>query len=347
MKFTAKQIAEALNGKVDGDPTIEVSNLSKIEEGKKGTLSFLANPKYTQYIYSTEASVVIVNEDFSPEKEIKATLIKVKDAGSAFAQLLELYQQSKLKRSGISEKAYVAPTAIIGKNVYIGEFVSVGENSIIGDNTFLYPNTTVGYNCKIGNNTTLFANVKVYDDCIIGNDCTLHSGAVIGADGFGFNMQQDKNYQKVPQIGNVIIEDRVDIGANTCIDRATLGSTIIREGAIIDNLIQIAHNVEIGKNTAIAAQTGISGSTKIGAHCILAGQTGFAGHLKIANGTIITAQSGVGRNIKEENTIYEGSPAFKHKDFQKSYIYFRRLGDLVKRIDELENKLRDNAEKGS
>jgi len=345
MIFTAKQIAEALNGVVDGNPETEVSNLSKIEEGKAGTLTFLANPKYTQYIYDTQASIVIVNEDFSPEKEISAnpTLIRVKDAYTAFAQLLELYQQTKEKQLGISDKAYIAASATIGKDVYIGEFVSVGENTIIGDNSSLYPNTTIGNNCKIGNSTTLFAGVKIYDDCIIGNECTLHAGIVIGADGFGFAQQQDKNYRKVPQIGNVIIEDNVNIGANTCIDRATLGSTIIRKGVIIDNLVQIAHNVEIGENTAVAAQTGISGSTKIGKNCILAGQTGFAGHLNIANGTIITAQSGVGRNIREENTVYEGSPAFKHKDFQKSYIYFRRLSELVKRIDELERKLKDNS----
>ena len=342
MIFTAQQIAEALNGVVEGDPSTEVTSLSKIEEGKKGTLTFLANPKYTQYIYQTQASIIIVNEDFTPEKKIPATLIKVKDAYSAFAQLLELYQQTKGKRSGISDRAYIAPSATIGKDVYIGEFVSVGENTIIGDNTSLFPHTTIGNNCRIGNSTTLFADVKIYDECIIGNECTLHAGIVIGADGFGFAQQQDKNYRKVPQIGNVIIEDNVDIGANTCIDRATLGSTIIRKGAIIDNLVQIAHNVEIGENTAVAAQTGISGSTKFGKNCILAGQTGFAGHLNIANGTIITAQSGVGRNIKEENTIYEGSPAFRHKDFQKSYIYFRRLSELVKRIDELEQKLKDN-----
>lgn len=338
MKFTAKQIAEALSGIVEGDPSVEVSSLSKIEEGKKGTLTFLANPKYSQYIYNTEASIVIVNEDFTPEKEIIATLIKVKDAYSAFSELLELYQKSKGKKSGISEKANIAPSATIGKDVYIGEFVSIGENTVIGDQTSLYPNTTIGDNCKVGNQSILYAGVKVYEDCIVGNACTIHAGVVIGSDGFGFAAQKDKDYKKVPQIGNVIIEDNVDIGANTCIDRATLGSTIIRKGAIIDNLVQIAHNVEIGERTAIAAQTGISGSTKFGKNCILAGQTGFAGHLNIADGTIVTAQSGVGRNIKEENTIYEGSPAFKHKDFQKSYIYFRRLSTLVKRIDDLENK---------
>jgi len=340
MKFTAQQIADALHGKIEGDAEISVSSLSKIEEGAPGTLSFLANPKYTSHIYNTEASIVIVNNDFVAEKEIAATLVRVKDAYSAFADLLEMYQQSKGKPSGISDRAYIAPSATIGKDVYIAEFVSVGEHTVIGNNTLLYPNTTIGNNCKVGNNTTIFAGVKVYEDCVIGSKCTLHAGVVIGADGFGFAPQQDKNYRKVPQIGNVVIEDKVEIGANTCIDRATLGSTIIRKGAIIDNLVQIAHNVEIGENTAVAAQTGISGSTKFGKNCILAGQSGFAGHLNIANGTIVTAQSGVGRNIKEENTMHEGSPAFKHKDFQKSYIHFRRLDGLVKRVNELEHKLK-------
>jgi UDP-3-O-[3-hydroxymyristoyl] glucosamine N-acyltransferase len=342
MKFTALQIAQALKGKVEGDPTVEVNSLSKIEEGKPGTLTFLANVKYTQYIYDTKASIVIVSEDFAPEKEINTTLVRVADPYSSFADLLEMYQQAKGKRSGISEHAYIDPSATIGKEVYIGEFVSVGKNAVIGDHAALYPNTTIGNDCKVGDKTTLFAGVKIYDECVVGNECVLHAGVVIGADGFGFAPQQDKNYRKVPQIGNVVIEDNVDIGANTCIDRATLGSTIIRKGAIIDNLVQIAHNVEIGENTAVAAQTGISGSTRFGKNCILAGQTGFAGHLTIADGTIITAQSGVGRNIKQENTIYEGSPAFKHKDFQKSYIHFRRLDELVKRVNELENKLKES-----
>ncbi|MCF6169774.1 MAG: UDP-3-O-(3-hydroxymyristoyl)glucosamine N-acyltransferase [Bacteroidales bacterium] len=340
MKLTARKIAEALNGTVEGNAEIVVSSLSKIEEGKPGTLSFLANPKYTSHIYHTQASIVIVNKDFVATEKINATLIRVGDPYSAFADLLEMYQQSKGKPSGISVKAAIDPTAVVGKDVYIGDFVSVGEYAVIGDGCFLYPNTAVGRHCKVGENTTLYAGVKVYDDCIIGNKCTLHAGVVIGADGFGFAPQQNKNYRKVPQIGNVVIEDNVEIGANTCIDRATLGSTRIRKGAIIDNLVQIAHNVEIGENTAVAAQTGISGSTRIGSHCVLAGQTGFAGHLNIADGTIVTAQSGVGRNIKTENTVYEGSPAFKHKDFQKSYIHFRRLNDLVNRVNELENKLK-------
>ena len=338
MIFTAQQIAEALNGIVEGNPETEVSNLSRIEEGKKGTLTFLANPKYAQYIYETEASIVIVNVDFTPEKEIPATLIKVKDAYSAFAQLLELYQQSKEKKSGISNSAQIADDVKIGKNVYIGEFVSIGEHSDVKDNSMIFPHVTIGSNCKIGNSTKIYAGAKVYDECEIGNDCTIHAGVVIGADGFGFAPQDDNNYNKVPQIGNVIIEDKVEVGANTTIDRATIGSTIIRKGAKIDNLIQIAHNVEIGENTVIAAQTGISGSTKIGRNCMIGGQVGIIGHLIIADGVKIAAQSGIGKSITEENAIVEGSPAFSIRDYQRSYVHFRRLDNIVKRINNLERK---------
>jgi len=338
MIFTAQQIAEALNGIVEGNPATEVSNLSRIEEGKKGTLTFLANPKYAQYIYETEASIVIVNVDFTPEKEISATLIKVKDAYSAFAQLLELYQQSKEKKSGISNSAQIADDVKIGKNVYIGEFVSIGEHSDVKDNSMIFPHVTIGSNCKIGNSTKIYAGAKVYDECEIGNDCTIHAGVVIGADGFGFAPQDDNNYNKVPQIGNVIIEDKVEVGANTTIDRATIGSTIIRKGAKIDNLIQIAHNVEIGENTVIAAQTGISGSTKIGRNCMIGGQVGIIGHLIIADGVKIAAQSGIGKSITEENAIVEGSPAFSIRDYQRSYVHFRRLDNIVKRINNLERK---------
>jgi len=338
MKFTAQQIADALNGTIAGNPAIEVSSLSKIEEGKKGSLTFLANPKYTQYIYNTEASIVIVNDDFSPEKEIDATIIRVKDAYSAFAKLLELYQQSKPKRSGISDKASIAASAKIGKDVYIGEFVSIGEHAVIDDQAMIYPHTSIGAQCRIGKSTSLFAGVKIYDECVVGNECTIHAGSVIGADGFGFAPQDDNAYNKVPQIGNVIIEDRVEIGANTTIDRATIGSTVIRKGAKIDNLIQIAHNVEIGENTVIAAQTGISGSTKIGKNCMIGGQVGIIGHLSIADGVKIAAQAGIGKSINEENSIVEGSPAFNIRDYQRSYVHFRRLDTIVKRLNELERK---------
>ncbi len=343
MKFTAQQIADSIGGKVEGYANQEVSYLSKIEEGKPGSLSFLANPKYAQYIYSTEASIVIVNEDFVAEQEIKATLIRVKDAYGAFAALLEMYQKAKAIEPVISEKAHIDPSAKIGKNVYIGEFVSVGKNAVIGDNTFVYPNSIIGNNCKIGNDTVINAGVRIYEESVIGNECTLHAGVVIGSDGFGFAPQDDKNYKKVPQIGNVILEDRVEIGANTCIDRATLGSTIIRRGVKIDNLIQIAHNVEIGENTVIAAQTGISGSTKIGKNCMIGGQVGLIGHLTIADEVKIAAQAGVGKSITEVGAIVEGSPAFNIRDYQRSYVHFRRLDQLVKRVNELERKLKDKS----
>jgi len=287
MNFTAQQIAEALNGTVDGNPNIEVNNISKIEEGKPATLSFLSNKKYTNFIYDTKASIVIVNNDFKPEKPISATLVRVKDAYSSFATLLEMYNQSKPKRTGISPKAHIAESAIIGKNAYIGEFVSIGENTVIGDDCSIYPNTTIGYNCKIGNDALFYPNTAIYDDCIIGNKCTLHSGVVIGSDGFGFAPLDNNNYQKIPQVGNVILEDNVEIGANTALDRATMGSTIIRKGAKIDNLIQIAHNATIGENTIIAAQSGISGSTIIGNNCMLGGQVGVVGHINIADGVMI------------------------------------------------------------
>lgn len=341
MKFTAQQIADALGGTIEGYANQEVSYLSKIEEGKPGSLSFLANPKYAQYIYNTEASIVIVNDDFVAEKEIKATLIRVKDAYGAFASLLEMYQNAKTIKPAISEKAFINSTATLGKNVYIGEFVSIGKNADIGDNTYIYPNTIIGDNCKIGSDTIINAGVQIYEECVIGNECTIHAGVVIGSDGFGFAPQDDKNYRKVPQIGNVILEDRVEIGSNTCIDRATLGSTIIRRGVKIDNLIQIAHNVEIGENTVIAAQTGISGSTKIGKNCMIGGQVGIIGHLTIADEVKIAAQAGVGKSIKEMGAIVEGSPAFNIRDYQRSYVHFRRLDALVKRVNDLEHQLKE------
>jgi UDP-3-O-[3-hydroxymyristoyl] glucosamine N-acyltransferase len=340
MKFSAKQIAEVLNGKVDGNPNIEVNNLSKIEEGKPGTLSFLANPKYTSYIYDTKASIVIVNNDFVPEKEISATLVRVENAYASFASLLEMYEQTKPKRTGISSKASISETANIGENVFIGDFVSIGDNTKIGDNCAIYPNTTVGMNCALGKDTILYAGVNVYDECKIGNECTIHAGAVIGADGFGFAPQDDNNYRKIPQIGNVVMEDRVEIGANTTIDRATIGSTVIKRGVKIDNLIQIAHNVVVGENTVIAAQTGISGSTKIGKNCMIGGQVGIIGHLEIADGVMIAAQSGIGKSIKEEKSVHEGSPAFGYRDFQRSYIHFRRFDSIVKRVNDIEFKLK-------
>ncbi len=340
MKFRAQQIAEVLDGIVIGDENVEVTNLSKIEEGKPGTLSFLANPKYTKYIYETEASIVVVDDQFISEKKVPCTLIKVKDAYVAFSTLLDMYNQSKQSKTGISPTAHIAESAKIGQDVYIGEFVVIGENAIIGDHCKIYPQSYVGDQVKMGDGCLLFAGVKIYHDCIIGQECTFHSGVIIGSDGFGFAPQDDENYKKVAQIGNVIIEDHVEVGSNTTIDRATLGSTIIKKGVKIDNLIQIAHNVEIGENTVIAAQTGISGSTKIGKNCMIGGQVGITGHLKIGDRVMIAAQSGVGSNVPDGKVV-QGSPAYDISPYRKSYVYFRKLPDLVKRLEELEKKLKN------
>jgi len=337
MKFTAEQIAGILDGVVDGNPQAEVSKLSKIEEGVEGALTFLANPKYTSYIYSTKATIAIVDKDFVPEHDISSTLIRVEDAYKSFSKLLEYYNQVKLNKFGIEQPTSVSETATIGKDVYIGAFTVIGEHVTIGDNVKIFPNCYIGDNVKIDNDTVLFAGSKIYSDCIIGKNCVINSGAIIGADGFGFAPNEDGEYTKVPQIGNVILEDFVDVGAATTIDRATLGSTIIRRGVKLDNQIQIAHNVEIGKNTVIAAQTGIAGSTKIGENCQIGGQVGFAGHLTIGNNVKIQAQSGVGKNIKD-NEVLQGSPAFGYGDWNKSYVYFKNLPKLVKTINELEKK---------
>ena len=342
MKFTAQQIASALNGTIEGAPDIEVNSLSKIEEGKPGSLSFLANPIYTRYIYDTKASIVIVNEDFIPEKEISATLIRVADAYSAFASLLEMYQQAKGRKEGISDKAAIPHCANIGKGANFGNYVTIVQNVKIAQNTTIYPNTTIGDNCKIGNDAIISSGVSIYEECIIGNECTLHAGVVIGGDGFGFAPQEDNNYRKVPQIGNVVLEDRVEVGANACIDRATIGSTIIGSGVKLDNMVQIAHNVEIGENTVIAALTGIAGSTKIGKNCMFGGQAGTVGHITIADEVKITAKAGIGKSITEKGAILEGAPAFNIREYQRSYVHFRRFDKIVKRIDVLERKLKDD-----
>ena len=338
MEFTAQKIAELLKGEVEGNQEVKLNKLSKIEEGEEGSLSFLANPKYKKFIYSTQASAVIVAKTFKPEKPINTTLIKVDDPYTAFAQLLEFYNQIKLNKTGISKMASIADSAKIGKDAYIGDFVSIGENVIIGDNAKIYPQTYIGDNVKVGEHTTLFAGVKIYSECVIGKNCTIHAGVVIGSDGFGFAPQSDNNYKKIAQIGNVIIEDNVEIGSNTTIDRATLGSTIIRKGVKLDNLIQIAHNVEIGENTVIASQTGVSGSTKIGKNCMIGGQVGIIGHLIIADEVKIAAQSGLSKNILKKGSIVQGSPAFEVKKYMLSYIHFRNLGNIVERIEKLENK---------
>ena len=340
MEFTAKQIAEVIDGTIVGNPDVKVNNLSKIEEGKEGTLSFLANPKYNHFIYSTNASIVIVNHDFVPEKEITSTLIKVENAYSAFASLLEMYNEVKLNKSGISDQSFISESAKIGKDIYLGDFAYVGNNVEIGDNVKIYPHAFIGNNAKIGANTTVFSGVKIYSDCIIGNDCTIHAGVVIGGDGFGFAPQSDNNYKKVAQIGNVIIEDYVEIGANTTIDRATLGSTIIRKGVKLDNLIQVAHNVEIGENTVIAALTGISGSSKIGKNCMIGGQVGIAGHIEIADEVKIGAQSGVSASVREKGAIILGAPAFDITKSRKSIIHYRNFDSIVKRLEDIENTLK-------
>jgi UDP-3-O-[3-hydroxymyristoyl] glucosamine N-acyltransferase len=339
MEFSANQIAEILNGKIEGDPNVKISYVSKIEEGKTGTLSFLANPKYTQYIYETDASIVLVNEDFKAERPVKSTLIRVENAYTSFAKLLEVYNKIKLNKTGISEKAHIPSSAKIGQHVYIGEFAVIGEGAVIGDHSKIYPQVFIGENARIGSNTTLYAGVKVYSDNIIGSDCIIHAGVVIGSDGFGFAPQDDKNYMKVTQIGNVVIEDHVEIGSNTTIDRATLGSTIIRRGAKIDNLVQVAHNVEIGENTVIAAQSGVSGSTRIGKNCMFGGQVGVIGHISIADDVKVAAQSGIGKTIENKGEIVQGSPAFEISKYRKSYIHFKNLSDIKKKLDDLEKRL--------
>ncbi len=336
MKFTAQQIAELLKGSVEGNPQAEVNGLSKIEEGKPGTLSFLANPKYNEYIYTTKASIVIVNSTFEAESPVEATLIRVADAYKSFASLLEIYNQIVNDKKGIEQPSFVDPSATIGKDVYIGAFAYIGKNSVIGDGVKIYPQCYVGDNVVIKDNTTLFAGCRVYSFCQIGKECNLHAGVIIGADGFGFAPNEQNNYKKVPQIGNVVIEDHVEIGAGTTIDRATLGSTIIRKGVKLDNLIQIAHNVEIGENTVIAAQTGVAGSTKIGKNCMIGGQVGIVGHLSIANGVKIAAQSGIGTSITTEGEIVQGSPAFNISDYKRTYVVFKKLPQLERKINELE-----------
>lgn len=327
MKFTAKQIAEVLNGEIVGDSTVEVDKLSKIEEGTAGSLTFLSNLKYKNYLYTTNASIVIVDKDFEPEKSVSSTMIKVDDAYQSFAKLLEFYNQVKLNKSGIEEPHFISKSAIIGKNPYIGAFVYIGNHVVLGDNVKIYPNVFIGENVTIKENTTIFAGAKIYSETEIGANCTIHSGAVLGSDGFGFAPSEDGSYKKIPQIGNVVLEDYVDIGAGTTIDRATLGSTIIRKGVKLDNLIQIAHNVEIGENTVIAALTAVAGSAKIGKNCMIGGQVGIVGHITIGNNVKIQAQSGVIRGLKDGEVV-QGSPAIEYNNYFKSYVHFKNLSKL-------------------
>ncbi|WP_047546279.1 UDP-3-O-(3-hydroxymyristoyl)glucosamine N-acyltransferase [Psychroserpens sp. Hel_I_66] len=341
MNFTAEQIAGILEGDVVGNPDVEVSKLSKIEEGTEGSLTFLANPKYKSYIYSTKASITIVNKSFEPENEITTTLIKVEDAYKSFSKLLEYYNQVKLNKHGIEQPSFISDTAKLDEDIYVGAFSYIGENVVVGKNVKIFPNTYIGDNTSIGDNTVIFAGAKIYSETVIGKHCVINSGVIIGADGFGFVPDENGEYSKVPQTGNVIIEDFVDVGAATTIDRATLGSTIIRRGVKLDNQIQIAHNVEIGKNTVIAAQTGIAGSTKIGENCQIGGQVGIAGHITIGNNVRVQAQSGIGRHVKDNETL-QGSPSFTYGDWNKSYVYFKNLPKIVKTINDLEKKVNGN-----
>ncbi len=343
MEFSAKQIAAYLKGEVVGDENATVHTFAKIEEGVPGAISFLSNPKYTSYIYETESSIVLVNNTFEPEHEVKATLVKVDNAYESLAQLLTLYEASKPKKFGIDPLAFVASTAKVGQNAYIGAFAYIGENVVIGDNAQIYPHSFVGDNVKVGNDTLLYSGVNVYHDCRIGNSCILHSGCVIGADGFGFAPAKS-GYDKIPQIGIVDIEDNVEIGANTCVDRATMGHTIIHSGTKLDNLIQIAHNDEIGSNTVMAAQCAVAGSTKIGSWCMFGGQVGVAGHIHIGDKVSCGGQSGIGSNVKSGQVII-GSPAYDAKGWMKSSAVFKRLPDMYAELNAMRKEINELKEK--
>jgi len=340
MNFTAKVIATFLQGTVEGNPEATVSDVAKIEEGREGALSFLANPKYEKYIYDSGSSVIIVNRDFQPERPVKATLIRVENAYEAFAALMRMYEESIPRKKGISPQSSISEKAKTGKDIYVGEFAVISEGAEIGDHVQIYPQVYIGENVRIGEHTILYPGVRIYHDCEIGRDCVFHSGVVIGGDGFGFVPDEKNNYSKVPQLGNVIIEDHVEIGANTTVDRATMGSTIVRKGVKLDNLIMVAHNVEIGENTVIAGQTGIAGSTKLGRDCLLGGQVGLAGHIRIAEGVKIGAQAGINNSVKKEGSVLMGSPAFDLQAFYKSYAVFRRLPELRKQVITIENDLK-------
>lgn len=342
MEFSAEQIAQLLNGLVEGNKEIKVNSVSKIEEGKPGSLAFLSNPVYTNYIYQTDASIVLVNKSLVLDKPVKSscTLIRVDNAYEAFAKLLQIYADFKGNKVGIEQPNFISLTAKIGKDVYIGSFVYIGNNAVIGDNVKLYPQTYIGDDVTVGNNTTLFSGVKIYYECKVGANCTIHANTVVGSDGFGFAPNTEgQAFVKVPQIGNVIIEDNVEIGSNASIDRATLGSTILHKGVKLDNLVQIAHNVVIGENTVIAGLSGVAGSSKVGKNCMIGAQVGIAGHLKIADGVKIAGQSGIGASIEKEGEIVQGSPAFSIGDYKRSYVLFRGLPKLNDKINELTKKL--------
>ena len=340
IEFTAAQIAEALKGEVVGNAEVKLRDVAKIEEGREGALSFLANPKYIHYIYTTKSSAVLVNRDFKPEGPVETTLIYVDNAYEAFASLLDMVAEAVIPRkNGIEQPSFIDPSATYGEGLYLGAFAYIGPNAKIGKNVKIYPQCYIGDNVKIGDNCIIYPGVKIYYNCVLGNNVTLHAGISIGADGFGFAPNADNNYKKIPQIGNVIIEDYVEIGTNTCVDRSTMGSTIIHKGVKLDNLVQVGHNVQIGENTVMSAQCGIAGSTKIGRNCMCGGQVGFAPHISIADGTHIGAQSGLNANITTEGTAIIGSPVQDYKGWLRSSVLFRKLPDIVKRLDNVEKQL--------
>lgn len=348
MEFTAQTIAQYLGGTVEGNPDVKVYTVAKIEDGHAGALSFLANPKYAHYIYTTQSSIVLVNSDFNAESPIQATLVRVGNAYEAFASLLQMYAQSKKQKAGIEAQSFIHSSAKVGENLYLGAFAYISENAKIGSNVKIYPNAYIGDNVRIGDNTIIYPSATIYEDCVIGNSCVIHAGAVVGADGFGFASGEDTNYKKIPQIGNVIIEDHVEIGANATIDRATMGSTILRKGVKLDDHVHIAHNVEIGENTVMAAQSGVAGSTKIGKNCMFGGQVGISPHIKIADGVKAGAQAGIPSDIKKEGSIVLGSPASDISSQKRSMAIYKnlpelrtRISDLEKIVEELKRKMSD------
>lgn len=337
MEFSAQEIADVLNGIIDGNPNVRVSNFSKIEEGRPGTLSFLANPKYEHFVYETEASIVLVNQDFAPSKKIKTTLIKVENAYSALAILMNKVEKAKTDKIGISSTSFVSETATVGESCYIGNFAYIGEQVKLGNGCKIFPHSYVGDGVTIGDNTIVYPHVTIYNDCVIGKNCIVHAGAVLGADGFGF-APEGETYKKIPQLGNVVVEDDVEIGANTTIDRSVIGSTIIGKGVKLDNLVQIAHNVEVGENTVMAAQVGVAGSVKIGKHCMFGGQAGLAGHIRIDDNVTLGAQSGVISNVKEGRTLL-GAPAIDSKLFFRASAVFSKLPDIYRTVGELQREI--------
>ena len=343
MEFTAEQIANVIGGRVEGNKDAKVHTFAKIEEGTEGAISFISNPKYTHYLYNTKSSIVIVNEDLELEKDVDATLIRVKNAYESIAKLLQIYEASKPKKTGVAPQAYIAPSAKLGNNCYVGPFAYVGEGAEIGDGCQIYPHAVIGDNVKVGTNCIFYPNTTIYQGCKIGNNVTIHAGSVIGADGFGFAPGAD-GYDKIPQIGIVVIEDNVEIGANTCVDRSTMGATVIHKGVKLDNLVQVAHNVEIGENTVMSAQVGIAGSTKVGSWCMFGGQVGLAGHITIGDKTFLGAQSGVPGSLKGGEELI-GTPPMNPRAYFKSQAIFRRLPDMYKDLNDAKKKIEELNEK--